>query len=156
MTPEVVYHGAEFEYWESTIKNYCIQPKSKTTKPRSFWSNRYCNSTVNIGYMKSKDLIFIIATFVGLSGCSTTEPVILELTTNDIRKGKCEFTYGVNKTYTSIDSFIKDNKKEIIKDNRGCKCDTVFIDINDFGGMLKYDSLTYWGIGVSCKRIRER
>lgn len=95
-----------------------------------------------------KNITFLLIT-VALYSCSL--PVLFEVPENNIRDYKCESTYHVKKTYSNLESFVNDNKRAIISENRRCKCDTVYIDIKDVGGMLKSDSLVYWGLGKSCK-----
>ena len=103
--------------------------------------------------MKLKPSLFILATCVGLSSCYVSKPVIMELTKDSKERQGCECIYGVDKHYSSLEEFLIYNKKDVIKENKkGCRCDTIFMDISDIWNMRKYESLTYWGLGVSCDR----
>ncbi|UTW67897.1 hypothetical protein KFE94_07225 [bacterium SCSIO 12643] len=78
---------------------------------------------------------------------SCKQPVLLVLEKEHKgMKGVCETIFYTDSVFTEIVDFEVELKKQIRKESRRCKCDTMYIDLNDLGNMRHNNPGTYWGI----------
>ena len=77
---------------------------------------------------------------------SCQKPVILKMTNNEKDNYSCEFSIGSEISYDNIDSLKNDLKNDIYKSSRRCKCDTVYVDIDDLFNLRGKDPYALWGI----------
>lgn len=78
--------------------------------------------------------LVIISIFISLVACKS--PVVILATEENIKIINCETAFykeevssGIFKEYNDIEIFKSDFRKEIIKQARDCKCDTLYVDL---------------------------
>lgn len=89
----------------------------------------------------------------GLFACKA--PVILEMTEIQKKDNNCEFTIETETYYEDMDSFKSNLEKEVYKNSKKCKCDTVYIDIKDLGNMRDKVKNVIWGVCKSEKLAKK-
>lgn len=73
-------------------------------------------------------------------------------TEENFKSKNCDYVYFTDTLkFNDIEIFKLKYKQEISKQARGCKCDTVFIDINDVSNSKKMAPRNLWGYCKSRK-----
>ena len=103
--------------------------------------------------MGNLQIVYLITlnclTFTSIISCQN--PVILKRTLKIESDYNCEFTVDSKIIYTDMNSFINDLGREVKKKSRSCKCDTVYVDIDNMSNMRKKTPDLIWGICKSTK-----
>lgn len=100
--------------------------------------------------MKNKNKLFLtmVFSFIFLLGCK--QPKLITLTKDKLNKHDCEVIFYTDKKFKNINEFEKEIYTSRFKKKyySTCKCDTIYVDLNDLFDLRKKDSSIYWG---TCK-----
>ena len=81
--------------------------------------------------------LFSLGLIITLFSCKA--PVVIAATEENFAKEyNCEVGFFSEKPFTSVDSFKIQCKKEIKREGKRCKCDTLIIKLNEVKGYHVY------------------